>query len=246
MKITVGDSYEVMSQKAADVVVELMQQFTKPLICTASGDSPAGLYKHLVQRVNAHQADISDWFFISLDEWAGKNSTDEGSCRYHLDHQLFTPLQVKEKKIFFFDGRASDLDGECKKAETFIRTKGGISVAIVGLGMNGHIGMNEPGTPASLRTHVAAIDPITQQVGQKYFKEPQVITRGITLGMATLMEAKHIILVVSGKHKAEIVRQVFSHEISEDLPATLLRNHANFTTFLDRDAASLLHPEKHK
>jgi len=241
MKIIVGDSYEAMSQKAADVAVELMQQFIKPLICTASGDSPAGLYKHLVQKVNAHQTDISGWFFISLDEWAGKNRTDEGSCRYYLDRQLFVPLQVKEEKICFFDGRASDLDGECEKADTFIQTNDGISVAIVGLGMNGHIGMNEPGTPATLRTHVAAIDPITQQVGQKYFKEPQVITRGITLGMATLMEAKHIILVVSGAHKAEIVRQVFSREISEDLPATLLRNHPDCTTFLDTDAASLLH-----
>ncbi|HTE33759.1 MAG TPA: glucosamine-6-phosphate deaminase [Chryseolinea sp.] len=241
MKIIVGESYEAMSQMAADEVVQLLKHFTQPLICTASGDSPAGLYKHLVQKVNAHQADISDWFFISLDEWAGKNGTDEGSCRYYIDHQLFTPLQVKEDKICFFDGRASDLDGECEKAETFIRTNNGISAAIVGLGMNGHIGMNEPGTPASLRTHVAAIDPITQQVGQKYFKEPQEITRGITLGMATLMEAKHIILVVSGTHKAEIVRQVFSREISEDLPATLLRNHPNCTTFLDTDAASLLH-----
>ncbi len=243
MKIIVGESYEAMSQQAADEVVGLLKDYTAPLICPASGDSPAGLYKHIVQNVNDHQADISDWSFIGLDEWAGKNQSDEGSCRYHLDHQLFTPLQVKEEKICFFDGRASDLDAECGKAEKFIRTNGGISVAIVGLGMNGHIGMNEPGTPSSLRTHVAAIDPITQQVGQKYFKEPQIITRGITLGMATLMEAKHIILVVSGKHKAEIVRQIFSREISENLPASLLRNHPDFTTFLDKDAASLLHPE---
>ncbi|HTF29014.1 MAG TPA: hypothetical protein VK625_09230, partial [Flavitalea sp.] len=85
MKIIVRDSYEAMSQKAADAVVQLMQQFTKPLICTASGDSPAGIYRQLVKKVNANQLDISDWYFISLDEWAGKNGADEGSCRYYLE-----------------------------------------------------------------------------------------------------------------------------------------------------------------
>jgi glucosamine-6-phosphate isomerase len=239
MKIIVAESYESMSQQAADEVVRLMDKADEPLICTASGDSPAGLYKHLVAKVRSGDVGIAGWFFIGLDEWEGMNGDDEGSCRYHLNKQLFGPLQVKEEKISFFDGRA-DADGECRKAESFIEEKGGIEIAIVGLGMNGHIGMNEPGTPASLGAHMADIDAITRQVGQKYFHNPQTLSRGITLGIADIMKAKHVFLLVSGKHKAGIVRRVIESEISEELPAGLLKTHPGFVIYLDKEAASLI------
>ncbi len=100
--------------------------------------------------------------------------------------------------------------------------------------------MNEPGTPANIRSHVAAIDPVTQQAGQKYFKEHKQISKGITLGLANILEAKHIILVVNGSHKAEIVNRLINEEISEQLPATLLRNHSSFKIYLDSKAAHLL------
>ncbi len=112
---------------------------------------------------------------------------------------------------------------------------------IVGLGINGHVGMNEPGTSAALRAHVADIDPITQKTGQKYFKEQRQLTHGVTLGLATLMEARHIILIASGTHKAEIVQQVFEGEISEALPASLLRNHQGLKVYLDKEAAAMTH-----
>jgi galactosamine-6-phosphate isomerase len=105
--------------------------------------------------------------------------------------------------------------------------------------MNGHIGMNEPGTSPSLRSHVTALEPITQKVGQKYFKEQQHLTEGITLGLATLMESKHIILLISGSHKAEIVRRLIKKEISKQLPASLLRNHSGLKIYLDKAAAQL-------
>lgn len=240
MKIFVADTIEAMSKQAADDVIQLMQNVKQPLICTASGDSPAGLYKELVQRVNTKQVNISDWYFVSLDEWAGMNENDEGSCRFHLNNQLFNPLHLAKERICFFDGRANDLQLECNKVENFIKTHEGIDVAIVGLGMNGHVGMNEPGTSAALRTHVADIDPVTQKTGQKYFKEPTSLTKGITLGLATIMDARHIILVVSGRHKAGIVKQVLEGEISEALPASLLRNHPGLKVYSDREAADLV------
>ena len=105
----------------------------------------------------------------------------------------------------FFDGRASDLEKECQRIEDFIKQHGGIDIAILGIGVNGHIAMNEPGTSASLRSHIAAIHPGTQQIGQKYFKEPRQIDTGITLGMATILEAKHLVLLASGETKTEIM-----------------------------------------
>ncbi|WP_018612637.1 glucosamine-6-phosphate deaminase [Segetibacter koreensis] len=241
MELFVADTYEAMSKQAAEDVLQLMQPAEKALICPASGDSPAGLYKELVQLVKTKQVNISDWSFVGLDEWAGMNGVDEGSCRFHLNNQLFNPLEIKSEKICFFDGRASDLQFQCNQVEDFIAAHQGIDVAIVGLGLNGHVGMNEPGTSASLRSHVTDIDPLTQKTGQKYFKEPRSLTQGITLGLANLMETKHVILLVSGRHKADIVKQILEGEISEALPASLLRNHQNLKVYLDKEAAALLH-----
>ena len=96
MEIFIANTYEAMSKQAADAVIELMNPKENPLLCPASGDSPAGLYKELVDRFNKDQHGISGWYFVGLDEWAGMNESDEGSCRFHLDNQLFGPLQVKK------------------------------------------------------------------------------------------------------------------------------------------------------
>jgi galactosamine-6-phosphate isomerase len=240
MKLFINDSYESMSAKAAEAVIHLIQSHKNPILSPASGDSPTGLYRELINAANKNKTDISRCYFVGLDEWAGMNGNDEGSCRFHLNNQLFHPLQIAENQIIFFDGRAKDLKEECDRIENFIKKQGGIDLAIVGLGMNGHVGMNEPGTSPFLHSHVTKIDSITQEVGQKYFKEKIALSKGITLGIANLMEARNVFLLVSGKKKAEIVKQVFEGEISEKFPASFLRNHKNFSVYLDADAASLL------
>lgn len=240
MQLFISDTYETMSAQAAEAVMQKITSQRNGLLSPASGDSPTGLYKELVNGLDNKKIDISGWKFVGLDEWLGMNGDDEGSCRFHLNNQLFNPLHISENNICFFDGKTKDLNAECDKVESFIAKQGGIDVAIVGLGMNGHIGMNEPGTSPSLHSHVAEIDPLTQQVGQKYFKEKTHISKGLTLGIADLMEAKNVILIVSGSKKAEIVRRVLEEEISEQLPASLLRNHENFSVYLDAEAASLL------
>jgi galactosamine-6-phosphate isomerase len=236
----IADSYEKMSKLAAEDLVVITQSLQHPLISPASGDSPAGLYKELVNRVNKNQIDTSNWHFVALDEWVGLNGNDEGSCRYHLNKQLFEPLNIPADKIRFFDGRSEDLNAECEKVETYIQQHTGIDIAIVGIGLNGHIGMNEPGTRASSRSHVGPLDPLTAQVGQKYFKEERELTEGITLGLANILEAKNIFLLISGRKKAEIVQQMLEGEISETLPATLLRSHTGLRIYLDKEAAALI------
>ena len=243
MQIFVSETYEALSRRAIIHLVEYVKDIDHPLICMASGDSPAGLYKVIVEMVQQNLLDISGWYFVGLDEWAGMNGDDEGSCRFQLNNQFFHPLQIAEDRICFFDGKENDMQQECKRIEDFIRQHGGIDVAIVGLGMNGHIGMNEPGVPMSLRSHIAEIDPLTQQVGQKYFKKEQKLSHGLTLGMATIMEAKEIMLVVNGTHKAEIVKQAVEGEISEQLPASYLRNHIGLSVYHDKSAARLINVE---
>jgi len=242
MKIFIADDYEQLSKMAADDLIELTAGKKEPVVCTASGDSPAGMYRELVQKVNNGQADVSNWKFLGLDEWTGLNGADEGSCRFHLNNQLFNPLNVPNEQIIFMDGRAADLQSECDSIEALITQQQGIDVAIVGLGMNGHIGMNEPGTSATSRTHISQLDAITQQVGQKYFTSQQALTSGITLGLGTLMKAKTVVLLVSGSHKAAIVKQVLEGDISEQVPASLFRNHPDFRVYLDKAAAQFINP----
>lgn len=245
MKIFIAENYEAMSKQAADDVMELMQLRKSPLICTASGDSPAGLYKELIGRVRTEQLRVNGWHFVGLDEWAGMNGEEEGSCRWHLNKQLFHPLNVAADHLCFFDGRASDFEAECKLTENYIQQHDCIDVAIVGLGLNGHIGMNEPGTSRHLHAHIAEIDVLTQQSGQKYFKEQRELTHGLTLGIADLMDARYVILLVSGKQKAGIVERVMEGTISEQVPASLMRQHTGFRVYLDKEAASMLHQSSH-
>lgn len=238
MKIFIEKDYELMSAKAADEVMKIIAPLNKPVLCPATGDSPKGLYKEIIGRISRKKTDVSNWYFVGLDEWLGINGEDEGSCRYHLNNDLLEPLCIDEKNVSFFDGRAKDIQDEIRKAGSFIQEHGGIDVAIVGLGINGHVGMNEPGTDPNLHSHISDIDLITQKVGQKYFKKSREISQGITLGIADIMKARHVILVVSGNKKAAIVQQILEGEISEDFPASLLRRHNNFSVYLDAKAAS--------
>jgi glucosamine-6-phosphate isomerase len=240
MKIFIADTYRDMSEQATNQLLSLIEPINNPVICPASGDTPAGLYKELIEQVYKQDLNASDWNFVGLDEWGGMNGDDEGSCRFHLDNQLFRPLWIPDERVCFFNGRAKDGKKECERIESFIREHGGIDIVILGLGMNGHAGMNEPGTDPQLRSHVTDIDTQTQQVGQKYFKEKQELSKGLTLGITTILEARNIILMVSGQQKAEIVKQVLEGEISPQVPTSLLRNHPGLKVYLDKEAASLL------
>jgi len=240
MEIKIYNTYEQLSSEVADYTIQLMSAYDKPLFCPASGDTPAGLYRALAERCQDKKCNVASWNFVGLDEWVGLNGTDGGSCRYSIDEELFHPLGISEDSICFFDGRSADLPKECAYTEQFIRDRSGIDVAILGLGMNGHIAMNEPGCPIDGRTQIVALHPVTKQVGQKYFNEPKVLEEGITLGMGTLLESTHIILMVSGKHKASIVKDMLEEPVTNTLPGSLLLNHPAITVFLDADAAAYL------
>jgi glucosamine-6-phosphate isomerase len=240
VELHVFETYQKLSEQAADSVLKFITQKPIAVLCTASGNSPEGLYKNFVERVKQENIDVSELFFVGLDEWMGMNGSDEGSCRFYINQQLFFPLKINEEKIAFFDGRAQDAEAECKRIDKAISEHNGIDLAIVGLGMNGHVGMNEPGTSPGLHAHISEIDPVTAAVGQKYFKEKTKLSSGLTLGIANLLEAKEIMLIVSGEKKARILKRVLEEEVSTKLPATFIRNHSNFSVYADAEAANLL------
>ena len=240
MKIVIADSYELMSKQAADAIANITQSIAEPLVCVPSGDSPKALYKEWELQQGKKIIDIYNWYFLGLDEWIGLDENDEGSCRYMLNRDLFHPLNIQEEKICCFNGNTTNTEAECNRIENYIHQHKAIDIAILGLGMNGHVGLNEPGTLPQLYSHVSNIHPVTNKTGQKYFSKPQSLTQGITLGLATLMEAKHLILLVSGQKKADILKQAIEDDVTENVPASLLRRHPQFYIYADKDAAGML------
>ncbi|TSD66265.1 glucosamine-6-phosphate deaminase [Inquilinus sp. KBS0705] len=240
MKISIHQTYDEMSAAAAQMVIDQVAKKPDSVLCFPSGDSPTGMLNYLVQYANEGKTDLSQCFFIGLDEWVGMDENDVGSCKYYLKTHFFGKLNTLPKNITLFDAKAADLDAECEKMNAFISSKGGLDMMIVGIGMNGHLGLNEPGTPFNLYAHRSELDPITVQVGQKYFTTETKLTEGITLGLKHLTEAKTAVLIASGPKKAPIIAESLQGSVTTEVPASILQTIPGAIILLDKDAASEL------
>lgn len=240
MNIRVNADYEEMSRAAADFIIDYVKKNPAALLCFPSGDTPTGLFRFLVQDARQGLVDFSDCFFIGLDEWVGLNGNDAGSCRHYMDEHLLIPLNIKADKIYFFDGAAADIEAECDRINEFIARKGPLDLMMVGLGMNGHVGLNEPGVDFSLHAHISELQDNTKTVAKKYFQKEVALSQGITLGPKDLLESKLAVLIASGSKKAGIVGGALEGEINENTPASIFQQHTNAYVFLDSDAARLL------
>jgi len=227
-----------MSRAAADLVIEQIKSKPGSLLCFPSGDSPAGMFKYLVADAHEGKVDFSKCYFVGLDEWVGMGKEDEGSCTNFLFEHFFTPMGIKPDKMLFFDARSADLDSACKTMDDFIKLHGRLDIMLVGIGMNGHIGLNEPGTAFNLYAHHSPLAPVTISVGQKYFKQQTTLTEGITLGLKHLKEAKIPMLIASGVKKAGIIAQALEGEVTDQLPASIFQTLRSAIVILDEGAAS--------
>jgi len=239
MQLEIYKDYKELSIHAADAMLDCVQKKPSAVICLASGDSPKLAYQLFVQKVLKTKTDISACTFIGLDEWVGIPPENEGSCHNFLHIYVFTPLQLSASQVYLFDALPNDLAEECNAMDDFIADKGGIDLMVVGVGMNGHIGFNEPGVSIDNYAHVIELDEITQSVGQKYFNEPVKINKGITLGLQYLLEAELVIMLANGFKKASVIKKALEDTISTDMPATIMRMHANSIIMTDEEAASL-------
>lgn len=244
MNIKVYSDYEEMCRSAADFTAEIIRKNPAAIVCFPSGDTPTGIFKFLVDYARRGELDFKDCTFVGLDEWTGLNADNEGSCRHYMDQHLFFPLQIQPEKIRFFNGAGADLAEECRRIDEFIREKGPLDLMMVGLGLNGHVGLNEPGVDFNLYSHVSKLDEKTKQVAKKYFNDGGVVlSGGITLGPRHILESKVVMLIASGAKKAEIVARVLQQKVSNEVPASIIQDHPNAYVFIDRDAASLLSEE---
>jgi glucosamine-6-phosphate isomerase len=240
MKLLISADYDEMSFRAAELVMDCIKKNPAAAICFPSGESPAGMFKHLVEKAKAGNVDFRHCKFVGLDEWVGLGPDDDGSCTQFLNEHFFHPLGIKPPQVRFFNAKAPGLDAECGKMNDFIKENGPLDLMIVGIGMNGHIGLNEPGADFNLCARYAPLDPVTVSVGQKYFKKETVLTAGITLGLKHLQEAKTAVLLASGSKKAGIIAQSLQGEITNLVPASIFQKLPSAVVIVDRNAASEL------
>lgn len=240
MSLQIFPDYSSLSLHVAETIVMHLKQEPESVLCLAAGDTPRLAYTQFVQAVRRERMDISKCTFVGLDEWIGIPPGNEGSCHYFLKNNLFQPLSISPDQVHLFNALTKDVRGECAKMDAVIRDKGGIDFMLVGVGMNGHIGFNEPGVSITHYSHVVDLDETTQSVGQKYFKESTKLLKGITLGLQHLLESRKVIVMASGGKKAGIMQKALEGPVTTAVPASIIRQHPHGFTMLDQDAAALL------
>lgn len=237
MHLILAKDYDALSEKTATLMIDFIKTTPNATVCLTSGDTPNGVYRALVKRIKEENLNIDNCFFVGLDEWVGLDRFDDGSCGSSVFREFIAPLGIPINQYHFFDGKAENLALECQKMDAIIAAKGGIDLMLVGLGTNGHIGLNEPGYSWKLRSHVSDLEEVTKTVGQKYFKNSTILSQGITLGLQYFQDAKLAILIANGPNKAEAVKTAITAEASEDFPATIVQTLGNAIVVVDEAAA---------
>lgn len=240
MKIQIFQTHDELSDFVAGEILDTVRQKPEAMLTLATGDTPLLTYKKLSQLSINGDADWSRVKFAALDEWVGVPPENPGSCKSFLNENIFNRIPLQQQNIHLFDVRSADLEKECAKMDHFIRNHGPVDLMLVGIGVSGHIGFNEPGVSADLYSHVIDLESTTKSVGQKYFPSDIVLSQGITLGLKHILQAKKVIVIANGHHKAGIIKASLKGEITNNVPATLLRRHPGALFALDSEAATLL------
>ncbi len=238
MQLQTFQNPEQLATHTANYIIDLVRNKPTATLILTSGDTPVLTYKKIVEL--AEPADFEQVTIIGLDEWVGIPATSEGSCRYIVEENLLKPLGINPAQYTFFDSMSANLESECKRVDKLLFSQGGADLIIVGVGVNGHIGLNEPGYSFDNYCHVSELAEVTIQIGQKYFKENTPLTQGITIGLKHLLEAKTAILIATGERKAEVLKQTFGQEPNIELPSTVFKLHPNAFVWTDDAAAKLL------
>jgi glucosamine-6-phosphate deaminase len=241
LKLISTSNYEELSQKAAEEIISGIKENPSLNLGLATGSTPTGLYKELIRDHKQNQTSYKEINTFNLDEYIGVPKKDRNSYHYFMCEHLFEHIDIPLDQTHIPDGTAKDLDEECRRYEQFIEEHGGIDLQILGIGQNGHIGFNEPGTPFDSRTHIINLAESTRKANSRFFESLEDVPKqAITMGISSIMESKEIFLLVSGASKAKALARLMNGEVSEQFPASVLQNHPNVTIFADKEATALL------
>ncbi|WP_433744343.1 glucosamine-6-phosphate deaminase [Falsibacillus pallidus] len=245
MNIIETANYEEMSRKAADYLVKLVSSKKDTVLGLATGSTPHGLYAEMVEDHQMNGTSYEQIRTVNLDEYIGIPSTDSNSYHTFMRKRLFDWIDIDSENTHIPNGQAGSLEEECFRYEQMIENLGGIDLQVLGIGHNGHIGFNEPGTSFNSSTHVVKLAESTRKANSRFFSSlDDVPTQAITMGIKTIMKSKEILLLVSGSSKAETLQKLIHGPVTEDFPASILQRHPNVTIIADQDALSLLRISK--
>lgn len=239
MNIIEVKNYEEMGQKAAAFIRETVRRKPNAVLGMATGGTAVGTYKYLIQDFNEHGTSYKQAYTVNLDEYVGMDPNHEQSYHTYMDSHLFQHIDMPKEHQYIPNGKAANLEAECERYEEAIEALGGVDLQILGIGHNGHIGFNEPGTSFDSKTQVVKLAESTRNANARYFDQmDEVPTHAITMGIATILKSKNILLLVSGKGKAEILHKLLTSDATEEIPATALKTHPNVTIIADKEALS--------
>ncbi|MGN1386747.1 MAG: glucosamine-6-phosphate deaminase [Bacillus sp. (in: firmicutes)] len=241
MQIIKTANYEEMSRIAAEKIINLVKNKPNAELGLATGGTPEGLYKLLIQDHRLNGTSYKQVKTVNLDEYIGLKKDDPNSYYTFMTEKLFKHIDILPENTHVPNGMAADIDAEAERYENFIHEIGGVDLQILGIGHNGHIAFNEPGTSFQSKTHVIDLAENTRQANARYFDSIDAVpTKAITMGIQTIMDSKEIILLVSGASKAEALKQLIHGEITEQFPASVLRKHNHVTIIADEAALQLI------
>jgi galactosamine-6-phosphate isomerase len=230
-----------LSRAAAERISRAADLDPGVLLCAATGDTPTQTYELLQQDHQKNPARFSKMRVVKLDEWAGLAMNDPGTCETYLQQHLLGPLRIPPSRYISFDSAAADPQGECRRIAAEVKKEGPIGVCILGIGVNGHIALNEPADIMVPFAHVAGLAETTSSHGM-LAASPMRPRQGLTLGLTEIFSSRQILLLITGEKKRAITAELLSGRISTSAPASLLWLHPAATVLIDRAAAGSLFP----
>lgn len=241
MKIYSAPDYQGMSRKAANILSAHVILKPTSVLGLATGSTPIGMYKQLIDWYNKGDVDFSQVHTVNLDEYLGLAPTHDQSYRYFMQTNFFDHINVKPENTNVPNGLAADPEAECARYNQVIADLGGIDIQVLGMGHNGHIGFNEPEEAFELETHVVDLTDTTIDANARFFASRDDVPRqALTMGIKSIMQARHILVVVSGTDKADIVKTAFFGPVTPKVPASILQMHPNVSLVADEAALSKL------
>ena len=240
MNLFIGTTEEC-DQKGAHEIVQQIKDKPDTVLGLATGSTPIGVYRNLVKSYRDDQVSFSQVRTYNLDEYVGIPQDHPCSYYYFMQENLFKDIDIPSENISLPNGNAEDLDAECKSYEERIADAGGIDLQVLGIGHNGHIGFNEPGTPFGSVTQLIDLTQSTIQANSRFFdSEDQVPRQALSMGIKTIMQAKKVLLFAKGTDKAEIIKKALQGPVTPEVPASILQLHPNLFVFVDKAAGAKL------
>ncbi len=239
MRLYKAKDYKDMSRKAANIISA--QVIMKPdcVLGLATGSTPIGTYQQLIDWYNKGDLDFSEVTTVNLDEYKGLSRDNDQSYYYFMHHNFFDHINLPETSSYLPNGMEPDSEKACREYNDIIRKVGGIDLQLLGLGHNGHIGFNEPGDAFEQETHCVDLTASTIEANKRFFeKEEDVPRQAYTMGIKTIMQARKVLLVVSGESKAQILRDSFYGPVTPAVPASILQLHNDVSVVADEAALS--------